>query len=247
MPEPEEILGGVPDVVRNSNRPIIIYQGPPPGALETSTSNALALLSWLALLSVCLAGILFCVWQVWNPGYDKRQFSPIYAQGRPLGLAKQIEEREQINARALGLASYRDQLWATSHGRVRPEVAAPPLIGERDGVDDVRRQWDVMCNIIRTRLYDRRLAMIDARAAELRRQRALANTADERTRINGGLDDLQLQRAVLIENQRTDGDPALRCVPAAEAPACSASDPALWCNPSVARPNEFVEEAGYPR
>lgn len=247
MPEPEEYSSGPLEVVRSSsNRPIIIYQGAPPGALEPSTSNALALLSWLALMTVCLATILFCLWQVWNPGFDRSQFSPIYAEGRPLGLAKQIEERAEINARADGLAAFRDHLWASNSTGSRPSIAHP-LMSDRNGIDDVRRQWDAMCNAIRARLYDRRLAEIDARSAELRRRRAAAPDPAARAQFDSDLRALQLLRSDQLERRRTDTDPALRCVPAAESPVCSDSDDAPWCNPDILRPGEFLEEASSRR
>ena len=241
MPEPEEYPSGLPEIVRNSNRPIIIYQGAPQGVLQPATSNALVLLCWLALLTVCLATIVMCLWQVWNPGFDRRQFSPIYAEGRPLGLARQIEERREINDRAAGLEGFLDQMRAASYGRSRVS-AAHTLINDRGGVDDVRRQWDVMCNNVRARLYDRRLAQIDARVSELRRQRFAAADPGARARIDEDLRALQLQRGDQIERRRTDSDPALRCVPAAEAPVCSESNDDPWCNPDHKRPGEFADE-----
>lgn len=242
MGEPNEHLSGLPDIVRSSDRPIIIYQGAPPGALDAPTSNALGLLSWLALLTICLGTIVYCGWQVWNPGHDQRQFSPIYAEGRPLGLAKQIEEREEINGRADGLVEFLTQLRAVQFGRSRSTITHP-LISGRDGVDDVRRQWDAMCINIRARIYDRRLGQIDARANELRRRRARAADPVERAQLDGELQSLRQQRFDQLELRRTDGDASLRCVPAAEAPVCAdfANDP--WCNPELMGPREFVEQA----
>lgn len=241
MAEPDEHLSGLPDVVRNSNRPIIIYQGVPPGALDAPTSNALGLLSWLALLTVCLGAILFCMWQIWNPGYDRRQFSPVFPEGRPLGLARQIEEREELNEHAEGLLEFLDQLRSSRFSGARSSVAHP-LITDRAGVDEARRQWDAMCNNIRARIYDRRLGQIAARAAELRRRRAVVSDPAERAQLDDDLRSLQQQRGDQIERRRTDSDPALRCVPAAEAPACSDSNADPWCNPELMRPREFVDQ-----
>lgn len=239
MAEPDEHLTGLPDALRSSNRPIVIYQGVP-GQLDGRTSNAVGVLSWLALLTVCLATILFCAWQVWNPGHDQSQFSPIYADGRPRGLAKQIEERGQINERAEGLVGFLDRLRA--EGPSGRSALTHPLFSDRDGIDDVRREWDAMCANIRARIYDRRVGQIDARASELRRQRAREGDVVERTRLDSDLRALQQQRADQLDRRRTDSDPALRCVPAAEAPVCSDSNNDAWCNPDLRRPREFVDE-----
>ena len=240
MPEHEEHLSGLPEVLRNSNRPIIIYQGAPPGALDAPTSNALGLISWLALLTLCLGTILFCVWQVWNPGYDTRQFSPIYAEGRPVGLANQIEERKQINARGEGLVDFLDRLRAARYNRARSRVTHS-LISDPDGIDAVRAQWDEMCGNIRERIYDRRLGQIDSRAAELRRRGARVADPAERAQLDSDLLRLQAQRADQLQRRRTDTDPALQCVRASEAPVCSESDANVWCNPELNRPRDFVD------
>jgi hypothetical protein len=240
MPDPDEHLTGLPEVLRSSNRPIVIYQGAPPGDFDSRTSNAVGVLSWLALLTVCLVTIVFCAWQVWNPGYDQSQFSPIYADGRPRGLAKQIEERRLINERADGLVGFLDQLRAEDPGR--RSTLSHPLFSDRDGIDDVRRQWDAMCSNIRARIYDRRVGQIDARAAELRRQRSREGDAVERARMDSDLRSLAQQRTDQLDRRRTDSDPALRCVPASEAPVCSDSNNDAWCNPDLRRPGEFVDE-----
>jgi hypothetical protein len=192
-------------------------------------------------LTVCLGAALFCAWEIWNPGHNQRQFSPIYSEGRPLGLAKQIEEREEINARADGLIEFLDRLRAAG-ARGSGSGVAHPLITGSDGVDDVRRRWDAMCNTIRARIYDRRLGQVEARTLELRRRLAQASDPAERAQFYEGLRSLQEQRRDLLERRRTDSDPALRCVPAAEAPACSDSSNDPWCNPELARPSEFVDQ-----
>jgi hypothetical protein len=242
MPEPEEHLSGLPEVLRNSNRPIVIYQGAPAHQLDVQTHNALGLLSWLVLLTVCLGAILFCVWQVWNPGRDQSQFSPIYADGRPRGLAGQIEERRQINESAEGLIEFLDRVRADNLAG-RRSTATHPLISDRGGIDDLRSQWDAMCSNIRARIYDRRLGQLDARIADLRRQRSREANPAERVRINGELQTLQQLRSDQVERRRTDSDPALQCIPAAQAPVCSHSSNDEWCNPELKRPRDFVDEA----
>jgi hypothetical protein len=116
------------------------------------------------------------------------------------------------------------------------------LFSDRDGIDDVRRQWDAMCSNIRARIYDRRVGQIDARAAELRRQRSREGDAVERARMDSDLRSLAQQRTDQLDRRRTDSDPALRCVPASEAPVCSDSNNDAWCNPDLRRPGEFVDE-----
>lgn len=243
MPEADEHLGGLPDTVRNSNRPIIIYQGAPPG-LDAQTYNALGLLSWLALVTLCLAAIVFCTWQVWNPGYDQRQFSPVYAEGRPLGLAGQIEERRHVNERAEGLIAFLDRVRAERASGSSSSAASHPLISDRDGIDDLRRRWDELCLNIRARIYDRRVGQIDAELSALQLRLQQARDAAERTRLNGELRNLQQLRREQIERRRTDGDSTLRCVPAEQAPVCSATSNDEWCNPELKRPGDFLDEVG---
>lgn len=240
MPENEDHLSGLPEIVRDSNRPIIIYQGPPPGVLDASTNNALGLISWLALLSLCLGITVFCLWAVWNTGFNKREFSPIFADGRPVGLAKQIDERRQINARGEGLVEYLDGVRATRYNGARAGVAHP-LMSDRDGIDALRAQWDEMCTNIRARIYDRRLGQIDSRTAELRRRRSRTTDPAVRAQIDSDLGTLQAQRADQLLRRRYDTDPTLQCVRAADAPVCSESDANVWCNPELARPEDFVE------
>jgi hypothetical protein len=245
MPEPEEYLSGLPDVVRNADRPIIIYQGGPTLPLDAPTSNALVMLAWLALLTLCLGAVLLGAWQVWNPGHDAHRFSPIYADGQPLGLENRITERKEINALADGLVDFRDLQNAVRAGR-SSAVAVHPLISDRDGVDDVRRQWDAMCQDIRTRLYGRRLAQIDARLNEARRQRSFASDPAQRVQLDANVQALQRLRRDETERERTDSDPALRCVPAAAAPVCEGFDDNPWGNPELKRPEEFDEASRRP-
>jgi hypothetical protein len=241
MPDPDEHVRGLPDILRNVNRPIIIYQGAPVVPLDIQTNNALGLLSWLALVTLCLGIIIFCVWQVWDPRHDPRQYSPIYAEGRPLGLARQSEERRQINQRAKGLLEFLDRLRAENASGLG-STATHPLVSGRDGIDDLRSQWDAMCENIRARIYDRRLGQLDARIAGLRRQISRTSDRAERTQLNGELRNLRRLRADEAERRRTDGDPSLRCVPAEQAPTCSNSSSEEWCNPELGRPREFIDE-----
>lgn len=242
MPDPEDHISGLPEVVRGSNRPIIIYQGPPPGQFDAPTTNAVGLLSWLTLLTLCLVAIALSVWTVWNPGHDQTQFSPIYAQGRPVGLAGRIEEREEVNSRAEGLLDFLERVRADNLAR-RRSGETHPLITDRYGVEDLRSQWDAMCRSIRARIYDRRIGQIDARLSELRGYRRQVADPVERARVESDLAGLTEQRRAELERRRTDSDPALRCVPAAQAPVCSDASAEPWCNPQHDRPDEFRAEA----
>lgn len=241
MPDPDDTISGLPEVIRNSNRPIVIYQGPPPGQFDPATTNALGLLSWLVLLTICLATIGVSVWTVWNPGYEEGQFSPVYEKGRPAGLANRIEERQEINARAEGLLEYLERVRADNVAR-RRNTDVLPLITDRNGIDDLRGEWDDMCRSIRARIYDRRIGQIDARVSELRARRRQIADPVERARLDGDIDALAQQRRDELDRRRTDSDPALRCVPAAQAPVCSDSNHDAWCNPQLNRPNEFRGE-----
>ena len=247
MADPADPISGLPDVIRQSNRPIIIYQGGPPPYVDTRTGNALGLLAWLALITVCLAVAGFEAWGMWNPGYDPHRFSPIYAQGHPRGLNMQLEERRQINAWADGLGQFRDQLRANNDAR-RIVPLTHPLITDNQGidldhqgVDALRQQWDAMCANIRARIYDRRLSTIDNRVEQLRRERAYADLADQQ-HIDDELQSLRQQRADEVERRRTDSDPSLRCIPAAQADLCSDSNDDAWCNPQLRHPDEFVDD-----
>lgn len=241
MPGPDDTLSGLPDTLRNSNRPIVIYQGGPPQHLDAPTSNALGLLSWLALITLCLGVVVFCAWSVWNPGHNQRQFSPIYTEGRPIGLAKQIEERRQVNDRAEGLIEFLGRVRANNFAR-RRAVLTHPLLTDREGLDELRQQWDAMCRNNRARIYDRRIGQIEARAAELRQRRWQTRDAAERGRIGDDLQSQQRQRNDEIERQRTDSDASLRCTPAAQAAVCSDSNDDAWCNPQLKQPREFIAE-----
>lgn len=242
MDEPEDTIDGLPDIVRNSDRPIIIYQGAPPNQMEQAASNSLGLLSWLALLSLCLFIIGACFWNVWNPAHDPEQASPIYAEGRPIGLAKQIEERKQINALSADLVTYIDRVRADNFDRRRTR-ATHPLLSNPGGVDELRRAWDLKCQSVRDSIYDRRIGRLDARLAEAQRQRARQSNSLEAIRLDSEVQSLARQRNDELARRRADSDPALRCTPSALATVCSKSNSEIWCNPDKVRPQDFVEKA----
>ena len=54
MPEPDDTRGGLPEVLRSSDRPIVIYHAGPPPFADAPTSNALAQIFFLSLMTVCL-------------------------------------------------------------------------------------------------------------------------------------------------------------------------------------------------
>jgi hypothetical protein len=240
-PEPEP-LRGLPETLRNTNRPIIIYQGAQQSEIDAIAGNSLGLLFWLALLSVCLGVTIYGSWSVWNPAYARGVYSPIYAQGRPAGLAKQVEERRQINAQADGIIEFLDRIRADTVERQRT-AAVHPLMTDRGGIDDLRKEWDAMCLSIREGIYDRRIAQFEGRILELRQRRGLERDLATLASINSDLYSLQQQRDAEIERRRTDSDPTLRCIPAAQAPVCSNSNADAWCNPQLSRPNEFRDKA----
>lgn len=242
MDEPEDAIGGLPDIVRASDRPIIIYQGGPPNQLDQAASNSLGLLSWLALLSLCLFIIGFCFWRVWNPAYDASKISPVYTEGRPLGLARQVEERREINALANGLVTYLDRLRADNLDRRRTR-ASHALFSDPGGIDELRREWDAKCLSVREAIYDRRIGRLDAQIAELQRQRARQSDPAEGARLDGAVQNAVRQRTLEVANRRNDGDPALRCVPAAFAAPCAQDSADPWCRPERAAPEEFVAKA----
>lgn len=250
MPEPNDPLANLPDILRDSSRPIIIYQGPPPSAyVDQRTNNALGLLAWLALITICLGIAAYSAWTIWNPTFDATRFSPIYAQGSPRGLTAQLEERREINSWAEGLVDFRDQLRAATDAR-RVVPPTHPLITDRQGIDldhqgidEVRRQWDAMCANIRARIYDRRFAVIDTRIAQLNRDRNRAiDGGTEQQQLDSQLEAARAQRADLAEQRRTDSNPTLRCMPAAQADVCSDNDQDPWCNPQLRREEEFADQ-----
>jgi hypothetical protein len=249
MTEPNDPLAGLPDIVRSSNRPIIIYQGPPPQSyVDARTNSALGSLAWLVLITTCLAIAAASAWSLWNPGFDAHRFSPIYAEGRPLGLSGQIEERRQINAWADGLTEFRDELRANNDAR-RVIALSQPLITDHQGIDldhqgidELRQRWDAMCQSIRASIYDRRFDAVDARMALLRQQRLRAGTASDLQSIDSVLQALKQQRDELVERERTDSDPQLRCTPTAQADVCSDSNNDAWCNPQLRHPEEFADD-----
>lgn len=236
----DDQIGGLPDVVRDSNRPIIIYQGVSPGGLDPVTSNALGLLSWLSILTICLIAIGFSFWSIWNPGYDESRYSPIYAEGQPRGLANRVTERREINAATTGLLQYVDRLYADNADRRRTNEMHPLLNGA-DGVDALRREWDAACRSVRARRYDRRIGALDARLSQARRELRQTQDPAQRATIEANVAALVQQRRDEAERRRTDSDPVLRCMPAAEAPVCARDSEEPWCNPEIGRPDEFAE------
>ncbi len=243
MPEHEEPIGAVPDIVRDSNRPIIIYQGIAPGQLDPVTSNALGLLSWLSLLTVCLVVIGVSSWSVWNPSRDETRYSPLYVDGQPRGLANRVEERRQINGLTAGLVQYVERIQADNFDRRRTNETHG-LIDGADGVDALRREWDAACRRVRARIYDRRIGDLDTRLSEARRQMRQTQDPSQRATLEADIAALVSERRVHAENRRIDGDPALRCTPAASAPPCSLTSDDPWCNPEIARPDEFARRRG---
>ncbi len=240
MPEHEEPIGGLPEIIRDSNRPIIIYQGVAPGRLDPATSNAIGLLAWLSLLTVCLVVIALSSWAVWNPSHDETRYSPIYADGQPSGLANRVEERREINALASGLVQYVERIQADNFDRRRSNERHA-LIDGAAGIDALRSEWDETCRRVRARIYDRRIGDLDTRLSEARRQLRQAQDRAQRETLSASVAVLVQQRRDEAERRRTDSDPGLRCTPAASAPACSLTSQDPWCNPDIARPNEFAQ------
>ena len=230
----------LPELLRQSNRPIIIYQGGPP-ILEPRAGGALGLIAWLCLFTICLVVAASCFWMVWNPNFDRNQDSVVFAEGRPFGLMRQIEERRTINDSAAGLVDYLQRL-RDSHGFVG-DAAAPAVLVDHDGIDDLRRQWDALCQDVRGRIYGRRIGRIDAQIAQLNQLRTQARDPDQRTSLNDQVRDLRQQRSDVLAEERQNSNPQLRCTLAAQAPACSDSSSDLWCNPQLARGEEFSGEA----
>jgi hypothetical protein len=240
MPDYDDQIGGLPDVIRDSNRPIIIYQGVSPGQFDPVTSNALGLLSWLSILTICLIAIGVSFWSLWNPGNDPSRYSPIHVEGQPRGLANRVSERREINAQTAGLLEYVDGLHADNADRRRTNETHA-LITEAGGIDALRREWDAACRSVRTRIYDRRIGTLDGRLSEARRQLRQTQDPAQRATLEANVSALAQQRRDELERRRTDSDPALRCTPAAEAPVCPRTSEEPWCNPNLRQPNEFAE------
>jgi hypothetical protein len=228
----DDILRGLPEKLRNSGQPIVIYQGvPPEQATAQATNSALGLLFWLFMITLCLIVAGASAWAMWNPGHANpndrgRWFSPIYAEGRPLGLNKLIEERERVNAAVEGLGAYRDRVSA------RRELTQPhPLItGTTDSIDTLRQQWDNACSDIRRQIYQDRIDVIETNLLQVRRRLQAAPAADrpalleERRR----LEEQQRQTVRTRDNPSTDQE--LSCVPAALADTCGRGDHDPWCD-----------------
>lgn len=228
-PREDETLGGLPDSWRTSSQPIVIYQGGPPPGAETPTSNALGLLFWLAMITLCLGVAGFSAWAMWNPNHDKDVFSPIYAEGRPLGLYRQIEERERVNETSAGLTEFRDAVRRQNSSSDRSAITHPLVTGE-GGIDALRREWDELCNTIRFQIYEERLGQVGDLIRQRQQQRALATTTEERRLLDQELVNLRDQVTLLQRERDTQSNPALRCTPAREADACTPSDHEPWCD-----------------
>jgi hypothetical protein len=240
MPDHDDPIGGLPDVIRDSNRPIIIYQGVAPGQIDPVTSNALGLLAWLSILTICLICIGLSFWSIWNPSYDPARYSPIHAEGQPRGLANSVSERREINARTAGLLQYLERIQADNFDRRRTNETHA-LVEGPSGIDALRRDWDAACRAVRARVYDRRIGDLETRLSDFRRRLRQTQDAAQRTELNASIADLVQQRRTETERRRTDSDPTLRCTPAAEAPVCSRTSEEPWCNPELSRPDEFTE------
>lgn len=240
MTDHDDPIGGLPDVIRESNRPIIIYQGVAPGQLDPVTSNALGLLAWLSLLTICLIVIGLSFWMIWDPSRDPARYSPLNVEGQPRGLANRVTERREINTRTGDLVEYLERIQADNFDRRRTNESHALLDGGA-GIDTLRRQWDAACQRVRARVYDRRIGDIDTRLADVRRRLRTTQDPVERAALETTFAELTAQRRSEVERRRTDSDPTLRCTPAIEAPACSHANADPWCNPELGRPDEFNE------
>lgn len=239
MAEHDDNIGGLPDVIRESNRPIIIYQGVQPGQIDPVTSNALGLLAWLSMLTICLVIVALSFWSIWNPSHDPDRYSPIYEEGQPRGLANRVDERQQINERADGLLQYLERIQSDNFDRRRTNETHA-LIDGAGGVDALRREWDAACQRVRARIYDRRIGNFDVQVAEARRQLRQNRDPAQQAALTATIDNLVAQRRAETERRRTNSDPALRCTSAALAPACSRTAREPWCNPDIDQPGEFT-------
>jgi hypothetical protein len=227
----DDPLAGLPENWRHSGQPIIIYQAPPPRDFDSATSSSLGVLFWLALITVCLTVAGVSVWTMWNPNHagmtdNKRWFSPIYAEGRPLGLNKLIEEREQISAAAAGLLQYREL------ARAGREASQPhPLItGPSDSIDALRAQWDAGCRSMRRQIYQARINRIEADLLRVRRRLTIVANPADRAALAGEAQRIQETQRQNIRLRDADGDPSLSCTRAAQADVCSQNDHEAWCD-----------------
>ncbi len=199
--------------------------------MKSATSSSIGVLFWLALITLCLTVAGFSAWTMWNPNHasvtdDKRWFSPIYSEGRPLGLNKLIEEREQISAAAAGLVEYRELV------RLGRDAASPhPLItGPSDSIDALRGQWDAGCRNIRRQIYQGRIDRIEADLLRQRRRVAVVANAADRAALAAEARRMEDIKKQTVSLRDADGDPALYCTRAAEADACSQNDHEPWCD-----------------
>src|SRR5690242_7231820 len=88
----------LPELLRQSNRPIIIYQGGP-ATLEPRACGAVGLIAWVWLFTIFVIDAASCFWMVWTPNFARNQDSIDFGEGRPFALMLQIENRRSINAR----------------------------------------------------------------------------------------------------------------------------------------------------
>lgn len=240
MADHDDPIGGLPDVIRDSNRPIIIYQGVQPGQIDPVTSNALGLLAWLSLLTVCLIVIGVSFWTIWDPSHDPARYSPVHGEGQPRGLANRVAERREINSATVDLIRYLERIQDDNFRRRRTSETHPLMAGA-GGIDTLRREWDEACQRVRARIYDRRIGDIETRLTEVQRRIRQTQDPAERAALQTTINELVAQRRSEYERRRTDSDPTLRCTPAAEAPACSHANQDPWCSPEISRPDEFNE------
>jgi hypothetical protein len=240
MADHDDNIASLPDIIRDANRPIIIYQGVAPGPLDPVTSNAFGLLAWLSLLTLCLIAIALSFWSIWDPAHDPSRYSPIFTEGQPRGLENRVAERRDINAQAAGLLQYVERLQADNFDRRRTNETHP-LIDGAGGIDALRREWDEACRSVRARVYDRRIGDLDARLSDLRRRLRQTEDPGQRAALNASASELAQQRRAELEMRRTDSDPSLRCTPAADAPVCSRASQDPWCNPELGRSGEFTD------
>jgi hypothetical protein len=138
------------------------------------------------------------------------------------------------------LLQYLERIQADNFDRRRTSETHV-LIEGASGIDALRRDWDAACRAVRARIYDRRIGNLDTRLSDLRRRLRQTQDAAERTELSASITALAQERRAEAERRRADSDPSVRCTPAEEAPVCSRTSEEPWCNPSLSRPDEFVD------
>jgi hypothetical protein len=192
--EGEGVPAGLPDAWRNAH--VVVYQGPPPDA-ETPTRNALGLLFWLAMITLCLLIAGLCFMTIWG---DK-------------GLIRQIEAQERITADSDPLLDYVEDLRRQNNelaminldGGVTEPPALTDLPQAITGIKDLRERFDRHCLEIAGRVR----GDIENRQQGIRE--ALATNIGARERY-----DLLEQQRRLQEQLRS-----LQCAPARAAAECN--------------------------